>query len=63
VFSAKGEEDYQKWVAAGMPSPAPESFDHIDMVCHSFVRDGRIEFLSDSTHHLSGQTVELPEVD
>lgn len=29
-------------------------------LCHSFVRDGRIEFLSDSTHALAGQTVDLP---
>jgi hypothetical protein len=29
--------------------------------CHSFVRDGRIEFLSDCTHALAGQSVELPE--
>lgn len=28
--------------------------------CHSFVRDGKIEFLSDSTHKLAGQTVDLP---
>jgi hypothetical protein len=34
-----------------------------DRVCHSFVRDGRIEFLGDCTHHLAGQTVELPEVE
>jgi len=32
-------------------------------VCHSFVRDGRIEFLSDCTHALAGQTVDLPEVE
>lgn len=31
-------------------------------VCHSFVTDGKIQFLSDSTHHLSGQTVDLPDV-
>lgn len=30
--------------------------------CHSYVRDGKIEFLNDCTHALSGQTVELPEV-
>lgn len=30
--------------------------------CHSFVTDGRIMFLTDSTHALAGQTVELPEV-
>jgi Family of unknown function (DUF6527) len=29
--------------------------------CHSFVTDGRIQFLSDSTHALAGQTVDLPE--
>lgn len=28
--------------------------------CHSFVRNGHIEFLSDSTHALAGQTVALP---
>jgi hypothetical protein len=28
--------------------------------CHSFIRAGRIEFLSDSTHKLAGQTVDLP---
>jgi hypothetical protein len=32
-------------------------------VCHSFVTDGKIQFLNDCTHHLAGQTVELPEVD
>jgi hypothetical protein len=32
------------------------------MRCHSFVRDGRIEFLSDCTHALAGQTVDLLEV-
>lgn len=31
--------------------------------CHSFVRDGRIEFLSDCTHAFSGQTVDMVEVD
>lgn len=32
-------------------------------VCHSFVRDGRIEFLSDCTHALAGQTVPLEPMD
>ena len=31
-------------------------------VCHSFVTDGRIQFLGDCTHAMAGQTVELPEV-
>ena len=29
--------------------------------CHSFVTDGKIQYLSDCTHDLAGQTVELPE--
>lgn len=28
--------------------------------CHSFVTDGQIQFLPDSTHALAGHTVELP---
>lgn len=31
-------------------------------VCHSFIREGRIEYLSDCTHALAGQTVDLPTV-
>ena len=30
-------------------------------VCHSFVRDGRIQFLSDCTHALANRTVDLPQ--
>jgi len=30
-------------------------------ICHSFVTDGRIQFLADSTHKLAGQTVEIPD--
>lgn len=32
-------------------------------ICHSFVVEGRIQFLGDCTHALAGQTVELPEVE
>jgi hypothetical protein len=31
-------------------------------VCHSFVTEGRIQFLGDCTHELAGQTVDLPEM-
>lgn len=33
-----------------------------DMVCHSFVTDGMIEFLGDCTHELAGKTVELEDI-
>lgn len=29
--------------------------------CHSFIKDGQIQFLADCTHGLKGQTVEIPE--
>lgn len=50
-------EDEQARIMAG---------EHVEMkqfVCHSFVNDGRIQFLDDSTHHLKGQTVELLDAD
>lgn len=33
----------------------------VSRICHSFVRDGQIQFLGDCTHALAGQTVPLPE--
>lgn len=33
----------------------------LPFVCHSFVTDGRIQFLDDCTHALAGVTVALPE--
>jgi hypothetical protein len=32
-----------------------------NFICHFFVKDGQIQFLQDSSHHLAGQTVEIPE--
>lgn len=29
--------------------------------CHSFIRDGRLQFLDDCGHELAGQTVEMEE--
>jgi Family of unknown function (DUF6527) len=30
-------------------------------LCHSFVTNGQIQFLGDSTHALAGKTVEVPD--
>jgi hypothetical protein len=32
-------------------------------VCHSYITDGRIQFLSDCSHSLAGQTVDLPDIE
>jgi hypothetical protein len=36
--------------------------DNFNKRCHSFVKEGKIQFLSDCEHSLAGQTIELPEV-
>jgi len=30
-------------------------------VCHSFIREGQIQYLNDCTHKLAGQTVAIPD--
>lgn len=35
--------------------------EHSKFVCHSFVREGNIQFLQDCTHALAGQTLDLPD--
>ncbi|HET6805314.1 MAG TPA: hypothetical protein VFH59_07745 [Frateuria sp.] len=48
-------QQWNQWQGEGVPAKRH--------VCHSFVRNGRIEFLGDSTHSLAGQTVDLPEIE
>lgn len=43
-----------EWVRGPDGEPLP-------FVCHSFITDGRIQFLGDCTHALAGQTVDLPD--
>jgi hypothetical protein len=31
--------------------------------CHSFIKDGMIQYLGDCTHQLAGQTIELPDIE
>jgi hypothetical protein len=35
----------------------------IPKVCHVFVKNGMVEYLTDCTHHLAGKTIELPEME
>lgn len=34
-----------------------------ERICHSFITDGNIQFLSDCTHKFAGKTVELQDID
>jgi len=45
------------WNAAHPDDPAPFKCNQ----CHSFIREGMIEFLGDCSHALAGKTVELPD--
>ncbi len=53
-------------IKTGKYVPGHEDFDDqgykLSSICHSVVTDGKIFFCADSTHHLSGQTVDLPEI-
>ena len=35
----------------------------VDYICHSFIRDGKIQYLSDCTHELAGKTVDMVDID
>lgn len=39
-----------------------DSEGRVRKVCHSYVRDGKIQYLPDSTHQLAGQTLELKDI-
>lgn len=50
------DEQHETYVKTGvLPEAEP-------LRCHSFVTEGRIQFLGDCTHALAGQTVELPDI-
>ena len=43
-----------------IPSILVQAFSDKSVRCHSFVTDGKIQFLADCTHELRGQMVDLP---
>jgi hypothetical protein len=52
---------YPKGYSNDNPAPADFNGEYVTEICHSFVRGGNIEYLSDCTHELAGKTIELPE--
>lgn len=49
-------------VRARACDPSDPEAKALESTCHSFVTDGRIQYLTDTTHGLSGQTVDLPDL-
>lgn len=60
-ITEKGWQEVDEWKAAGKPDRNGQPFDSVATVCHSFVTDGRIQYLNDCTHALTGQTVDMPD--
>jgi len=49
------------WCTYNAEHPEHIGKSFICVICHSFVTDGKIQFLPDCTHALAGHTVDLPE--
>lgn len=45
------------------PNFDDEGIESLSSICHSFVKNGNIQFLGDCTHKLKGQTVPLPDIE
>ena len=41
------------------PAPSDYQGEMVTDVCHTFVTDGRIQYLGDCTHELAGQTIDM----
>ncbi len=61
-FTTRGLDQYNEWCKQGSPK-LPTEFESEEIVCHSWVNDGKAQFLDDCTHELKGQCVELLDID
>lgn len=59
IREKKREFDNGEWTGEWVKDVDGNLIDHC---CHYFIRNGQIEFCSDSTHTLAGQTVSLPDL-
>lgn len=62
IWTFNGDEERPTFSPSLLVHGAPEANPPTPR-CHSFVRDGRIEFCTDSTHAMAGRTVDLPEIE
>jgi hypothetical protein len=64
TFSPSIKVTYRHSKGHSNENPAPVDYrgEYVEDVCHFFIRAGRIEFQSDCTHNLAGQTVAIPDL-
>ena len=53
--------DWAENYPVGSDFPEISTEDQTKQVCHSFIKDGNIQYLNDCTHKLAGQTIEIPD--
>ena len=51
---------YDHYVPSGAPADQQPL---VKERCHTFITDGKIQYLGDCTHELAGQIIELPEIE
>jgi len=64
AFSLKSEGGHHEFnLDLDNPTVSPSLLQNFrpDRICHSFIKDGHIQFLNDCWHELAGQTIELPD--
>jgi hypothetical protein len=65
AFALKSEGGHHEFnMDLNNPTVSPSLLQNFvpDKICHSFIKDGMIQYLSDCHHSLAGQTIELPEI-
>jgi hypothetical protein len=65
AFALKGEGGHHDFFNGDLDKPtvSPSLVQNFTpgKMCHSFIKEGKIQYLSDCHHKLAGQTIELPE--
>lgn len=59
-YSSRHKEGDSCWCTYNKENPGDDNF--VCVLCHTFITDGKVQFLSDCTHELAGQTLNLPEL-
>ena len=63
VKSYKLTDESYKAILRGERLPVGERWPGKDVVCHSFITDGKIKFCSDTTHSFANEELILPVVE
>lgn len=64
AFGLKNEGGHHQFnMNLEKPTVSPSLMHAHGKTCHSFIKDGKIQFLGDCWHKLAGKTVELPEIE